>query len=89
MELILHCQGLEEIPGNRKPCSMYFLCDLKSIFAFFKALQEKLDREVSSKDVVNVEKVVDDILSHPHRKHFGTLNIPNEQSAFSPSSKCK
>eukprot|EP00668_Euglena_longa_P041394 GGOE01054480.1.p2 GENE.GGOE01054480.1~~GGOE01054480.1.p2 ORF type:complete len:224 (-),score=42.69 GGOE01054480.1:72-743(-) len=44
------------------------------------ALQEKLDREVSSKDVINVEKVVDDILAHPHRKHFGTLNIPNAET---------
>jgi len=44
------------------------------------ALTEKLDREVSPKDVIDVEKVVGDILAHPHRKHFGTLDLPNEET---------
>eukprot|EP00906_Rhabdomonas_costata_P028534 RCo040399 len=42
-------------------------------------IREYLDTQVSPDDTVNVEAIMDDILSHPHRQHFGTLAVPTEQ----------
>jgi hypothetical protein len=43
-------------------------------------ISEFFDNEVSPDDVIDVDKVVGEILSHPHRKHFGTLDLPNDKT---------
>ena len=45
-------------------------------------LREHLDKEVSADEVINVEAVVEDILSHPHRKQFRKLDLPNAESMW-------
>eukprot|EP00992_Anisonema_acinus_P010320 TRINITY_DN6490_c0_g1_i1.p1 TRINITY_DN6490_c0_g1~~TRINITY_DN6490_c0_g1_i1.p1 ORF type:complete len:238 (+),score=61.41 TRINITY_DN6490_c0_g1_i1:56-715(+) len=44
--------------------------------SFDMNVSKSLDAQVSAEDVPNVEAVVEDILAHPHRKHFATLAVP-------------
>ena len=55
------------------------------LFSNLQKISEFFDNEVSPDDVIDVDKVVGEILSHPHRKHFGTLDLPNDKSMLSPT----